>query len=375
MKTATIGVDRTNSSSDSSVQPGVEQLISTALPFSDGEDLLRRIVESWCKHFGLERLAIVWQVPFTFTSEVALRESDSHLHRFQIVFETCSSAINSSSFCTDERLASFRWQPLLVDAEVIGFLGCDESSELTPDKNWIDTTARLLSLKTTWDRTLNDSKLHALGEFAAGAGHEINNPLAAIRGRTEQLLAGEKDHGRRQLLETIGAQTLRIRDMIGDTMLFARPPEPVVAPFCLTELITEVMQQFVDDFSERKISLYGKRDDTDVVADRQQLAIALAELVRNAVCAVADHGTITIDCLTDSTTNDRILKISDDGVGFTDLERQHCFDPFFSGRQAGRGLGFGLSKAWRIVTNHGGLLTLSDSKQTEFVIQLPCPPE
>jgi hypothetical protein len=52
------------------------------------------------------------------------------------------------------------------------------------------------------------------------------------------------------------------------------------------------------------------------------------------------------------------LVVEDNGRGFSDLERRHAFDPFFSGRQAGRGLGFGLCKIWRIVTGHGGTITI-----------------
>src|SRR5579872_5831871 len=76
------------------------------------------------------------------------------------------------------------------------------------------------------DRQLNELKLRALAEFAAGAGHEINNPVATIVGYAQQLLADETNPDRRHALATIGAQAYRIRDMIGDVMLFARPPAP-----------------------------------------------------------------------------------------------------------------------------------------------------
>ncbi|MDF1743086.1 MAG: histidine kinase dimerization/phospho-acceptor domain-containing protein, partial [Gimesia sp.] len=69
-------------------------------------------------------------------------------------------------------------------------------------------------------------KLEAMAEFAAGAGHEINNPVATIVGRVQMLLKGETDPDRRQSLATIGGQAYRVRDMIGDAMLFARPPDP-----------------------------------------------------------------------------------------------------------------------------------------------------
>ena len=72
----------------------------------------------------------------------------------------------------------------------------------------------------------DSAKLEALAEFAAGAGHEINNPATTIAGRATLLLRDETDPIRRQALKTIGGQAYRIRDMIGDLMLFARPPEP-----------------------------------------------------------------------------------------------------------------------------------------------------
>src|ERR1043166_9640318 len=70
------------------------------------------------------------------------------------------------------------------------------------------------------------AKLAALAEFAAGAGHEINNPLAVITGRVQLLLRGERDPERRRDFAMIHTQALRIHEMIVDLMLFARPPEP-----------------------------------------------------------------------------------------------------------------------------------------------------
>ena len=85
------------------------------------------------------------------------------------------------------------------------------------------------------------AKLEALAEFAAGAGHEINNPVATIVGRAELLLKGETNPERRQALLTIGAQALRIRDMIGDLMLFARPPKPELQSLNLVEVLCQLL--------------------------------------------------------------------------------------------------------------------------------------
>ena len=74
-------------------------------------------------------------------------------------------------------------------------------------------------------------------------------------------------------------------------------------------------------------------------------------------------------------TNDTFLQVSvqDNGVGVDDRVRRHLFDPFFSGREAGRGLGFGLSKSWRIIEQHGGEIILDENQPhgTRFVFWLP----
>ena len=94
---------------------------------------------------------------------------------------------------------------------------------------------------------LEESKLRALAEFAAGAGHEINNPVATIVGHVQLLLAGEADPDRRNALATIGAQAYRIRDMIGDAMLFARPPLPSVTAVDLAALVRETVTKLEPD--------------------------------------------------------------------------------------------------------------------------------
>src|SRR5262249_41687472 len=96
------------------------------------------------------------------------------------------------------------------------------------------------------------SKLEAMAEFAAGAGHEINNPLATIIGRAQQLLKDETNPQRRQMLASIGAQAYRIRDMIGDAMLFARPPVAEPVEVNLATAVQHVAARLAEEFSSGK---------------------------------------------------------------------------------------------------------------------------
>ncbi|MFQ5734821.1 MAG: sensor histidine kinase, partial [Planctomycetaceae bacterium] len=217
--------------------------------------------------------------------------------------------------------------------------------------------------------------LESLAEFAAGAGHEINNPLATIIGRTEQLLRDETDPERRRALTTIGGQALRVRDMIGDLMLFARPPAPIPESVNLGDAVETVVAELrgrIDDANAR-LEIAGDRSAT-LFADPGQLRIVIGEILRNSLHALPEEmGEITIGLglsTDDGATSG--LTIADNGCGLTEADRRHLFDPFYSGRQAGRGLGFGLCKCWRIVSNHGGLIEVESGKgRTTFRVCWP----
>jgi signal transduction histidine kinase len=224
---------------------------------------------------------------------------------------------------------------------------------------------------------LETAKLLALAEFAAGAGHEINNPLATIVGRAQALLKQETDPGRRQSLATIAAQAFRIRDMIGDLMVFARPPAPVPRRLVLNDAVRAIVDRFQEEARERNCSLIFDAEATVfVTADPTQLNVALSELVRNSLDAVpSSFGEIQLSVASETLEKRSfaVAIIADNGRGLSEADRAHLFDPFYSGRQAGRGLGFGLCKCWRIVTNHGGRIKVESAPETGSTFRLYWP--
>jgi len=216
-------------------------------------------------------------------------------------------------------------------------------------------------------------KLEALAEFAAGAGHEINNPLATIIGRAQMLLKEENDPQRRQLLMSIGSQAYRIRDMIGDTMLFGRPPCPEFQVVNLAEILDRVLAKQKADFEKGCSTVCVQIPETIVLrADPTQLSIVLSELLRNSLQALQPvGGEIRISATAE--LENAIIEVTDGGVGFRDDEREHAFDPFYSGRQAGRGLGFGLPKCWRIIDQHSGQIEIHSSPSGPTTVKIVWP--
>jgi len=232
---------------------------------------------------------------------------------------------------------------------------------------------RLRALEDEFQHRVEAEKLEAMAEFAAGAGHEINNPLTVIAGRAQLYLRDEGDPEKRRALALISAQAMRVHEMIADLMLFARPPEPEPERIDAVELLDRVIEQSRPDAAAREIALRrtGGEGPIPLTADPTQLTVALRALCRNAVEAMGGEGTIELRA--EQRGGEVLLRVADDGPGIPPEERRHIFDPYYSARQAGRGLGMGLSKAWRIVTNHGGRIDVDSEpgEGTVFTITLP----
>ncbi len=210
-----------------------------------------------------------------------------------------------------------------------------------------------------------DEKLAAMKQLAYGASHEINNPLGNIASRAQMMAARESDAERKKQLSTIYQQAMRAHEMISDLMLFAHPPALDVQSFSLLDLLSELTNELTSNDNMQ----WQLPDDVELVGDKNQMASMLKALFQNSIEAAATR--ISIDC--ESQKSGLRISISDNGTGVSELAKKHLFDPFYSGREAGRGLGFGLSKAWRIAELHSGSLELESTQpgQTVFVIQLP----
>ncbi len=338
--------------------PPVTVLLRGCLPFQDGEDLLLKLAATWGEAVGCTGVSIARWAADIAHLEIFSRVNGQEWDEFEVT-HTWLPVGQGIEQAAELALQSFpkngRTLDLRAAGHVVGWLHLVHPEELNDvPRDWVDQSSRLVLQAGQWSQSLREKKLAALGEYAAGAGHEINNPVGAISGRVQQLLVREQDPERRRLLETIGAQTLRIRDMIGDSMLYARPPAPQFEAVSWWTVWQQTVERLEPQLSAKQLCLTRQGGEVLLHADSTQLAVVCAELLLNSIQASMPGQ--SLECEVQTSRERAHIVLRDHGAGLTQLEREHLFDPFFSGRQAGRGLGFGLSKAWRIAQQHGGQL-------------------
>ncbi len=250
----------------------------------------------------------------------------------------------------------------------------ESSSERFPARQMWLMCAKIQSLQLEFQSELLQKKMQSLKQLAYGASHEINNPLANIATRAQTLMTDEPKRSRRQKLAVIYSQAMRAHEMIADMMLFACPPELNPEPQQVSELVNRVAEEMRRELKEHQVTI-SIRQYPDVPiceCDSTQVCVALKAMFNNALLSIGSEGDIRVQIWRRNDA-DIAVSVADNGHGVCDDIADQIFDPFFSGREAGRGLGFGLSKAWRIAELHGGKLELQSQcdEGARFVMTLP----
>ncbi len=226
------------------------------------------------------------------------------------------------------------------------------------------------------DRAGDDEKnarLDALAEFAAGAGHELNNPLAVILGRAQLLIPKVSEPDATRSLRIIINQAQRAHRILRDLMYVARPPQQRPRPCQPDEILRASIRDLKPEAEARGIRIVSETINPVPVAwaDPDPLRHLADVLMRNALESTPLGGTIRV---TSGRVDDRIRwTVRDTGRGISPREGVHLFDPFFCGRQAGRGLGLGLPRVARFASQVGGSLTWRSQpgEGSVFRVELP----
>jgi signal transduction histidine kinase len=220
---------------------------------------------------------------------------------------------------------------------------------------------------------LKDS-LARLGELTAGLAHEFRNGLATIHGYARLIDPSQVPTAYAPYVQAIRDETDTLGRVIGNFLNFARPVQPTMAPVGVGGLVERTIDELRPDVDARGGALTVAGEFGTVSGDEMLLRQALVNLVRNAVqaCAearVAPH--IRVEGRTDRTEGTLGLTVSDNGPGVPAELREKVFQPFFTTK--GDGTGLGLALVQKIVVTHNGRITLSTSDQGGAVFQVVLP--
>jgi len=243
-----------------------------------------------------------------------------------------------------------------------------------------DTIAPLRT-KLVHSQTLleRQEKLVTLGTLAAGIAHEIRNPLTSLKARLYTLEkhlhavpAAKKD------TDIISAEISRLERIVQDVLSFARPSDPKLETIPADTVIREVQGLITPNLESRGVRLEIESSPELLIrADSGHIKQVLINLVRNAAEAIDGAGTVTMRAragraaLGGRETDAVILEVADTGKGIPPEVEKRLFDPFFSTKETGTGLG--LPIAARIVERHGGMLQYQTrpGHGTTFGVVLP----
>ena len=225
------------------------------------------------------------------------------------------------------------------------------------------------------EKQLYDSqKLAALGQLSAGIAHEIRNPLSSIKMSLQILTKRINPEGNDLKRFKIAEKEVDHLEMLVNNILaFAKPVEPKKAPADLSKVLEQAIALAEKGITDKKIDVQTEFADIPPVAvDAAMMADAFLNVIRNAVEASKEYGKIKVSLRYAYETNQSVVvEIKDDGGGIDAEDMPHIFNPFFTRKNYGTGLGLSLVK--KIIDIHQGMIDIFSKKNegTKVLIVLP----
>ena len=384
---------------------------SRSLTLIVDEDQLRAAIAAKLRDFfGLERVAIVLRVgdgePFRVVStrglspeaaEGASFAADGRLARWLKVNETplvlnenpgVAAFIDETERSTLQALGIAACFPLVAVNQLKGFLAVGPAGD-GPSLGLDEDERELLSVlagqaalafenaslireqRARLKRLYRAERLATAGELAAGASHEIRNPLTSIRSAIQHLRGDYEDgSARAALIDDILAEVDRINGIVEALLSFARPTEVQFQAVDLAELVRHTVTLVEAAARAGGVTLQvGVPESLPLAADSNLLKQVILNVMMNALQAMPDGGTLTVS----AKRAGRIVEISvsDTGGGIAPEDLERIFDPFYTTKADGTGLG--LSVCYRIVQRHGGEMEVESELGvgTTLIIRLP----
>jgi signal transduction histidine kinase len=249
---------------------------------------------------------------------------------------------------------------LLMDRELVRLLDASRSS--------------LENMKRLQTELVQREKLASLAQLVSGAAHEINNPLAAILGYSE-LLAAQADGESNQasMARKIGQQARRTRELVSSLLSFAQQSPGEKTLLDMGSIVQRALQMKMLRTENKNIQLENRiePDLPHIWGNVNQLFQCCVEIIGNAIDALEEvgGGTLSVSVLQEG--DELVMEFSDSGPGIRDPRR--IFDPFYTTKAVGKGMGLGLSVTYGVVQDHQGQISCESRPEGGAVFELRFP--
>jgi signal transduction histidine kinase len=264
-------------------------------------------------------------------------------------------------------------------AHKIAILSQDEIGELARSFNAMSDQLQLMRerMEEAHKKLIHAEKLASIGRLSATIAHEIRNPLTSVKLNIQKVLedkaleATEREH-----LALSQEGIVQIEKFVKDLLNFTRVSELQRARFAIEQILDESLKMMKDAFHEKKILIEKKLEEglPEVVVDGDRLRQVFCNVMRNAYEAVGDDGRISLSLsLVEADPVKKIrVRISDNGCGIPEKDWENIFEPFYTTKPSG--IGLGLANARKILEQHRGSIKVvkKRGKGTSFEILIPC---
>ncbi|HXW02078.1 MAG TPA: HAMP domain-containing sensor histidine kinase, partial [Candidatus Nitrosotenuis sp.] len=227
-------------------------------------------------------------------------------------------------------------------------------------------------VKQKTEDLLKVERLSAIGQLSARIAHDLRNPLTVIQNSSKILRArldGELDIKAQQQWERLDRAIYRMTHQLEDVMDYVRMPQLKKKDYSLSLIFQDVMERIE---VPPTITIHPPLNDHTIFCDPEKMEIVFVNLFVNAIQAIGDKkGDIAVEITDDPSDENVVIKVVDTGIGIREEIIGKVFDPLFTTKQVGTGLG--LSSCKSIVDQHGGTISVSSKvgKGTTFTIRMP----
>ena len=270
---------------------------------------------------------------------------------------------------------------LLALSLLVGLVATGAFIDLRARQRRAEERAQMAERQVAMEGRLRQSEqLASMGRMASQIAHQINTPLAALGLNVTWLEAevkrrlGRRDLELEEVNRAIAAEIERLQRVVNDYLRFGRLPKTSLARQSLREAVEGYLAFIEPEVRARGLQMQARLGDdpTEVELDADLFGQAFANLVRNALDALPECGTLCVQL--ERKGDDVLLRVQDDGAGIPASLLPRIFEPFFTTKADGTGLG--LAYARRVVQEHGGAIecTSSPGQGTTFTVRLPAAP-